>query len=288
MQTRTAASFVSFFKSFIRPASVLAVLTATLSAPGLAAEEWPDKVAAKYKITFNGIDIGDFRFQSSADAHSYDLAGKASLSLMLGALKWKAETASKGVLAKGDPRPAEFSFTTKEKKKNRSVFMSFKNDKVADRVLKPPSSPSKNTVPLIEEHLKGVLDPLSAIMAMTRGVRSNPCEQKVAIFDGKYRFDLVLSYLRKERIKEAKPSGEPEFGYVCRVRYVPIAGHKSDSKTVRSLAQNDGIEVVLRPIPSANIFIPYQITVPVFAGWAVLKSERVDITTPVRQIALVH
>jgi len=46
MQTRTAASFVSFFKSFIRPASVLAVLTATLSAPGLAAEEWPDKVAA--------------------------------------------------------------------------------------------------------------------------------------------------------------------------------------------------------------------------------------------------
>lgn len=286
MQTPTASSLKRLLKSFIRSAPILVLLS--FPAPGFAAEEWPDKVAAKYKITFNGIDIGDFRFESSVDAHGYDLTGKATLSLLLGALKWKAETMSKGALAQGEPKPAEFAFSTKHDKKTRSVFMSFKNDKVAERVLKPPSSPSKETVPLTEEHLKGVLDPLSAIVAMTRGLRSNPCDQKVSIFDGKYRFDLVLSYRRKERIKEAKPSGEPEFGYVCNVRYVPIAGHKSDSKTVRSLAQNDGIEVVLRPVPSANIFIPYQITVPVFAGWAVLKSERVDITTPMRQIALVH
>lgn len=283
MRTPTA----SLWKSPIRCASALVLLTAILAGPVSAAEEWPDKVAAKYKITFNGIDIGDFRFQSSAEEQSYALSGRAKLSLLLGALKWSANTNSKGVLAKGEPKPAEFAFSTKSNKKTSSVHMSFEKDRVAGRVLEPPRSPSKEAVPLTEEHLKGVLDPMTAIMAMTRGIRSNPCDQKVPIFDGKYRFDLVLSYRRKERIKETKPSGEPEFGYVCNVRYVPVAGHKN-SKTVRSLAENDGIEVVLRPIPSANIFIPYQITIPVFAGWAVLKSERVEITTPMRQIALVH
>jgi hypothetical protein len=64
--------------------------------------------------------------------------------------------------------------------------------------------------------------------------------------------------------------------YVCRVKYLPIAGHKIDSVT-EFMAANDNIEVALLPFPSANVFVPYQITVPTLAGSATLVSKRVDI-----------
>ena len=45
------------------------------------------------------------------------------------------------------------------------------------------------------------------------------------------------------------------------MRYLPIAGHKVDTNT-QFMAANDAIEVALRPVPSANVFVPYLITFP--------------------------
>jgi hypothetical protein len=46
---------------------------------------------------------------------------------------------------------------------------------------------------------------------------------------------------------------------------------------------------MLRPIPSANVFVPYQITVPTMAGTATIISKRVDIILNGKpQIALLH
>ena len=202
-------------------------------------------------------------------------------------VKWSGATNSSGLLTRGEPEPSDYSFKFKSSSKSGSVAMSFSKGRVAERTLVPPSSPSAKTVPLTDNHLEGVLDPMSAVLAMTTGHLDNPCDRTVAIFDGKQRFDLALTFRRKERIKEARPSGEPVVAFVCGVRYIPVAGHK-DSKTVRSLAATEGIEVALRPIPSANILIPYEVTLPTFAGSAVLRSQRVEIRTGMRQIALVH
>jgi hypothetical protein len=55
------------------------------------------------------------------------------------------------------------------------------------------------------------------------------------------------------------------------------------------MAANEGIEVALRPIPAANLFVPYSITIPTRVGIASLQSKRVEIVTPGKpQIALLH
>ena len=51
---------------------------------------------------------------------------------------------------------------------------------------------------------------------------------------------------------------------MCRVRYVPIAGYKMNEET-KSMAESSGIEVALRPIPAANLLVPYEVTVPTIA-----------------------
>ena len=75
------------------------------------------------------------------------------------------------------------------------------------------------------------------------------------------------------KVNEQQPSGQPAIAHVCRVKYKPIAGHKADAEN-SYLATTDAIEVSLRPIPSANVLVPYQITIPTLLGYATIVSAR--------------
>lgn len=252
------------------------------------AEDWPANVRAIYDINFNGFNVGAFEFQSQAEDESYTVTGNAQLKLLLGAFTWIGETRAFGLIANHTPKPAAFAFDFRANSKAGSTNMDFANGAVTDIRHLPPAPPKPGLVPLREQHLRGVLDPLSAIMVVARVSSTNPCDRRLPIFDGRERFDLVLSYKGQMKVNEQQPSGQPAIAHVCRVKYQPIAGHKIDTEN-SYLATTDGIEVALRPIPSANILIPYQITIPTLVGQATLVSRRVEIESPGRpQIALLH
>jgi hypothetical protein len=261
-----------------------------LGAHGLSAraDGWPASVKASYQITFNGFNIGTLDFQSEAESESYTLVANTRLSVLLGAFTWDSETRSFGMLTSKAPKPAAFSLDFKSTLKAGSLKIGFSDGAVTDVAQQPIVPPKPGTIPLREQHLKGVLDPLSAIMMLSRGSNAHPCERRIPIFDGKERFDLVLSRKGEVQVTEQQPSGQPDVAYVCRVKYQPIAGYKLDRET-EFMASNDAIEVALRPIPSANVFIPYQATIPTLAGYASVYAKRVEIVSPGKpQIALTH
>jgi hypothetical protein len=251
------------------------------------AEEWPN-VRAVYDVNFNGFTVGSFEFQSQSEEESYSLVGTANLSLLLGAITWIGETRTFGLIADRLPKPAAFTFDFKSTSKTGSTKLGFDDGTVTSIAHVPPAPPKTDIVPLRQQHLKSVLDPLSAIMVVARSPATNPCNRRLSIFDGKERFDLVLSYKGQTKVSELQPSGQPGMAFVCRVKYQPIAGHKVDTENSH-LATTDGIEVVLRPIPSANVLVPYQVTIPTILGYATINSRRVEIESPGKpQIALLH
>jgi uncharacterized protein DUF3108 len=249
----------------------------------------PATVRAVYEVNFNGFTVGTFEFVSQAEEQSYTLTGNAQLTLLLGAFTWVGETRSFGLIANETPRPAAFSFDFRtNNNKSGSTKIDFANGGVFDVRNSPPATLKADTVPLREQHLRGVLDPLSAILVVARYTNPDPCDHRLPIFDGKERFDLVLSYKGQVKVSEQQPSGQPAIAHVCRVRYRPIAGHKIDAES-SYLATSDAIEVSLRPIPSANVLVPYQITIPTLIGYATIVSKRVEIESPgLPQIALLH
>jgi hypothetical protein len=265
-------------------------LAAVVAAPPLAAagEAWPANMRAVYDINFNGFNVGTLEFQSQAEHQSYTLVANARLSVLLGAFNWDSETRSFGLLVNQVPKPASFTFDFKSGLRAGSTKLGFANGAVSNISHQPPDMPRPDTIPVREQHLKGVLDPLSAILLLSRGSSTNPCDRRLPIFDGKERFDLLLSYKGDMKVVEQAPSGQPGVAHVCRVRYLPIAGHKADSET-SYMAANNEIEVALRPVPSANVSIPYQINIPTMAGSATIVSKRVEIASPGKpQIALLH
>ena len=216
------------------------------------------------------------------------LLANARLSVLLGAFTWDGEIRSFGLIANQAPKPASFTFDFRSGMRAGSTKLGFSNGVVTSIAHLPPELPKSDTIPLREQHLRGVIDPLSAIMLLSRGSNLNPCDRRLPIFDGKERFDLLLSYKGQVKVNEQQPSGQPAIAHVCRVKYQPIAGHKIDAEN-SYLATTDAIEVSLRPIPSANVLVPYQITIPTLIGYATIVSKRVEIESPgLPQIALLH
>lgn len=271
----------------------LAALAATVAvilgwaAPVAAAEPWPRQVDATFKIAFNGIDVGKFEFRADVTGSEYTATGDARLSALFGAVKWQGASRSSGALDALSAKPAGYTFDYDGAGKNGSIKMGFKAGSVTNVSALPPRPPEPGSIPVRDQHLKDVLDPLSAVLALSRSANPNPCGRRLAVFDGRARFDLVLTYLRQERVAETRPSGQPGVAYVCRVRYMPIAGHRATEET-RHMAATEGIEIALRPVPSADLFVPYRISIPTMAGSATLTSERVNIVTRNAQIALTH
>jgi hypothetical protein len=255
-----------------------------------AAESWPATVRAVYDINFNGFNVGTFEFESQAEQQSYTLLANARLSLLLGAFTWDGAIRSFGLIGPAPqvPKPASFTFDFRSSLRAGSTRLGFADGTVTNIAHLPPEPPKPDIVPLRQHHLQGVIDPLSAVMMISRASGANPCDRRLPIFDGKERFDLVFSYKRDVRVVEQAPSGQPDVAHVCRVKYLPIAGHKVDNDT-SFMATSNEIEVALRPVPSANVLIPYQVSIPTMAGSATIFAKRVEIASHGKpQIALLH
>ncbi len=269
-------------------AVVYTVVNMAWCGPSQAGERWAPQVNANYKINVAGIDLGFFNFFSKMVEGNYALDGHAKFSFGFGAYKWKGSINSRGALLFDRAVPGSYKYNFRTKRKTGSVDVRFLKGNVKSVKLVPPRGPSPKIVPLKPAHLKGVFDPMSALIVLSRVQSGNPCQRRIGIFDGKQRFDLEFSYRRRERISEARPSGQPRFAYVCRVRYRPIAGYKNN-RTTREMAGNSNMEVAMRPIPSAKLLLPYRVTIPSRIGRIQIYARRVTIVTPAnRHIALVH
>lgn len=259
--------------------ALLLLASPALFGPKLFAadEELPSVVSAVYQISFGAFGhIGYFRFRSDIKGEAYSLTADAKIETTV--LDYIGRMQSSGSVLSLATKPASYMFRFNQdpligQKTGATLRMAFDDAGVKNVRFVPPNEPSPKVIPVTEQQLKNVLDPLSAIMALSLGNQVDPCDRTLPIFDGKQRFDIVF----KPTGKAAGPGG----GMICRVNLVPISGHRPGEGSDKIVSGN--IEVVLRPVPKANVVIPYRITVPTIIGSAVLTSERIDITMPDRK-----
>ena len=278
-----------------RSARLLSICVGALvvqSAPAAADQTWPTRVSASYKVIVAGFELGRFQFNSTMTGSDYALTGTGDMTWGFGMFHWHSTTRSSGTVTGDRVAPSAYAFDYKTNSKAGSVNIGFKNDAVSNVAIVPAVPPSAGAVPLQDHQLKAVFDPMSALIALARGVAGNatsdPCGRRISIFEGRQRFDLALSFRRQEKVTESRPSGQPGVAYVCRVQYIPVSGHKLNKNTTM-MASNTGIEVAFRPVPAANMQVPSRITIPTPYGTAELLLNRVDIVAPGnRQIALTH
>lgn len=234
----------------------------------------PANVDAVYRVSFTALgDIGHFHFNSKVDGDTYALSADAKIDTAI--FDYRGNMSSRGAVTPAgiSTQPADYTFNYKQKtflkkKKVKTLNIAFEGPAVSKVTPFDPLSPK--AIPVIPEQLKNVLDPLSGVMALSLGNPANPCKQKLPIYDGKQRFDIVFT-----------PKRRAGADHICTVRLIPISGHKPGEGSA-SVIKGE-IELVMRPVPKANVVIPYSVSVPTIVGTALLTSDRVDITMPDRQ-----
>jgi hypothetical protein len=259
-------------------AGLLLGVTCLMPTVGVAAEAWPASVSARYKLKFNGVNVGSLDFNSTTGPHGYTLKTAAQVSVLFGTVQWVGNTTVSGVVAAHQPSPSTYAFDWLKNKKGGAIKLGFVGNKATSVSVEPPNKPSPEVVPITEAHKQGVLDPLSAVMAMTRADGAEPCDRRASVFDGKHRFNIVMSFKRQARIAPRKPGGASSIGYVCRLTYEPIAGHKANADT-KTYAANKDVEVVLARMGPGGALIPQSLSIPTGWGTGTMVADHIEVTS---------
>jgi Protein of unknown function (DUF3108) len=249
------------------------------SSQGDPAESRPTKVKANYGINFNGLNIGDFKLSATLANGEYTVNADAQISVLAGMLfAWNGTTSSSGRVISRGPLPYAYSFGYKTSEKSEKIDIKFSNNVVREIAVTPPQRPSPSRVPLTRKHMQNVIDPLSAVVMLTNvgANKTGPevCAKRLPIFDGKARYDLQLSY---KATKSINATGYKGPAYVCKVKFIPIAGHKPGDDESVYAAKNEGMEVWMMPVTKAALYIPYYIYVPTPVGTATLTSSDLNV-----------
>jgi len=240
-------------------------------------------INALYNIHWIGAHIGDFRIRSSITNRQYSLQADANISVFFGSVTWQGVTSSSGLMTANGPAPQNYVFRYQTGNRGETVELRFQQKMVRDILINPPARPGARAAPITAAHLQNVVDPLSALVLLSqarlaKNTGEGACNKRLPIFDGKIRYDLVLSPKGTRPIAGVgKLRG---IAYVCGVRYVPIAGHKMGKPGENDYATgNTGIEVWLVPLPEAGLIVPYYVHVPTPAGTASLVTATFNVET---------
>jgi hypothetical protein len=241
---------------------------------GVFAEEAPataTRVVADYRVDLADFNLGNFRFTALLKGSDYQMRGEGHFSMLGGLLyDWRAITASSGKVTSSGPEPAMYALSYGGGGEAGQLRMSFDAGTVTGLSIAPKRNPSPRDVPITKEQLVGVLDPMAA--AFLRAHSDNPdgdlkvCDQTVPVFDGGWRFDLVLTPKRKVRVQKEASTGYSSYAAVCRVRFKPISGYQSDDPNIKLMSHTDAIEVWLVSPRGTAMYVPYRIVLPTDAG----------------------
>lgn len=220
-----------------RSAAAFAILLASLAMSWSASAEVLD---SRYAVTFAGIPAGQAILHTTFNAKHYEVAVSADVGTVLDSTRIQG-TAS-GLRSGVKLTPERFRLVLSGGEQG-AIDVNFKG--------------SGGTKATVNPRLKGVFDPLSALLLTSLkpiSLPGNPCNHVLRIFTGRARFDLSL---HPKPVEAAQT--EPMI-VVCQAEYAAVPGHfeKSDLEIVFTRLTKPRfwlVEHVSLPTPKGTVSI---------------------------------
>ena len=219
----------------------------------------PGRITAVYRVDVGSFNLGTFTLTTTFRGDGYQMRGEGRFTVLAGLIyEWRGVTASTGRVTSAGPEPAMYAFNYSDSgKKFERLRITFDGRSVSGVSIVPRTRPLPRTIPVTSEQLDGVLDPMSSAFLTAKS--SNPngdlnvCNHTLPVFDGRQRYDLVVTPKRSTYVKRTTPAGYGGPAVVCAVKFIPIAGHQPDNPGIRLMAASDEIEVWLIPVRGSTM-----------------------------------
>ena len=166
--------------------------------------------------------------------------------------------------------------------------MALAGGNVKDYTVEPPLAPHPDRIPLSGADRHGVLDPMTSALNRVGGsgnpISPEACHRKVAVFDGRIRYDLQSEFKRMEVVKAHKGYEGPVV--VCAVYFTPISGYVPDRAAIKYLVKLRDAEVWLAPIAGTRVLVPFRFSMPTPLGFGLLQATQfVSVAQPAHAAA---
>ena len=242
------------------------------------------RLEAEYVASIAGIPIGRGNWIIELSDDSYSAAASGTTTGIIRFFTGGRGTGmARGTISAGQPNPTNYGATLSYDRKIDDVRMTLTSGNVTDYVVEPPLPPMPDRIPVTDADRRGVLDPMTSMLNRVGGsgdpVSPEACNRKVAVFDGRVRYDLHSEFRRMETVKADRGYEGP--AAVCAVYFTPIAGYVPDRPAIKFLVTLRDAEVWLAPIVGTRVVVPFRFSMPTPLGIGLLRAtEFVSIAQP--------
>jgi len=277
-----------------RPAVVAAAVCVMAAMVALAADAGHSAAAqgrleAEYVASVAGIPIGSGNWVVEISDREYTAAASGGAT---GLLKFfvggRGTGASRGTISDGQPVPTSYAATIIDGRRIDDVRMALAGGNVKDYTVEPPVRPDPDRIPVSDADRRGVLDPMTSVLDRVAGggdpVSPEACNRRVAVFDGRIRYDLQSEFKRMEVVKADRGYEGPVV--VCALYFRPISGYEPGRTAIEYLVALRDAEVWMAPIAGTRVLVPFRFSMPTPLGFGLLQATQfVSVAQPVHAAA---
>lgn len=269
---------VSKICKFLGKSSILAAATLSLGTQSTAALGKTEKLGGVYRISYAGITVGKGSLSLLLRQNAYSAKvgmEPAGIGTLFSTGKGGAEAT--GWFVDGKTLPSTYEMASTASNRNFYVNLRQGSGHIRAAQVTPKYKPSKTRIKITGKHKLNAMDPLSAAIvrpaSASKMMDPSVCDRKLPIYDGWTRFDIQMEFKEVREITTEAYQGPV---VVCGARWIPVAGHRPERKSVKHLAKSS-IEAWLAPVKGANILIPYKVSIPTVTGTLVLQASQLDL-----------
>jgi len=240
---------------------------------------------AEYTATLAGLPIGHGTWVIEIAEDQYTAAASGSTSGLLRIFTGaRGASATRGSFNGDQTMPTSYVATIDfDRSKYDDVRMVLAGGNVKDFSAEPPLVPHPERIPVSDADRRGVVDPMSSTINRVGGngdpVSPLACSRKVAVFDGRVRYDLRSEFKRIEMVKAERGYQGPVV--VCAVYFEPISGYVPSRPVIKYLVALRDAEVWMAPISGTRVLVPFRFSMPTPLGLGVLQATQfVSVAQP--------
>jgi Protein of unknown function (DUF3108) len=253
--------------------TILAALAAAAPSAAMAGERF----ATDYSISFSGLPVARSSFTTTVEGDTLTLSGNLSSAGLVSV--FASTKASSTIVARVTEKGLQtqsYQLNVRYGDSKRETKVRFKGGDVANVSITPTRKPRAGAVPVEDGHLKRVIDPFLASVIRASSP-SEVCNRTIRVFDGVTRSDLVL---RPDGAEPFKTKGFDGEGVRCAVRYVPVSGHRANSKSTRFMAEGERARITFAAFPGSEFYAPVKASVETRNGKITVRATRFETAAP--------
>ena len=213
------------------------------------------RVSARYASSVLFFKVGEITLDARFGAAGYAAESyieAAGLAALFTDFDIRAEVSGQG--GNGAREPQIYEHVERTGSKVRSVRIEF-SDIVARSEAEPPFG-SWGVPPASDSDRTDVIDPMTAFFELSRRLEGGEgCQGRLAVFDGKARYDLRLETVGTDRVRTRAWRGD---ALLCHAWYEPISGYDPEDYPSASELRHP-LVLWLAPIAGDSAYLPVRL-----------------------------